>query len=188
MGIQKKSSSRDLVTASVARWILRICQGNKVGIYISDISGAFDKVSRALLLGKLQQLGVASSFLDFLNSYLESRQGFVAVEGVLSECMLRTDMVYQGTVLGPKLWNAFFADISLHVPEDGQHIQLFADDLKVDSSCPVNMSNDVLKAGLLEAQHKLMSGAHATVCPSTLLRKRYESFIPLRATTKSLCC
>ena len=65
---RKQASARDLVTASVARWVLKICQGNKIGIYIGDISGAFDKVSRQLLLAKLAQLGVSASFLDFLNS------------------------------------------------------------------------------------------------------------------------
>ena len=154
---RKQSSARDLVTASVARWVLRICQDSKVGIYLADISRAFDKNSRHLLLAKLEQLGVAPSFLDFLNSYLESRQGFVAVEGILSECMLLTDMVYQGTVLGPALWNAFFADVSVHVPEDGQHLQIFADDLKVDACCPVSMSNDVLRNSLTGAQRRAHS-------------------------------
>ena len=64
---RRNSSARDLVTASVARWVLRVCQGYKVGIYISDISGAFDKVRRPLLLAKLEQLGVSPIFLDFLN-------------------------------------------------------------------------------------------------------------------------
>ena len=151
---RKQSSSRDLVTVSVARWVLRICQGSKVGIYLADISGAFDKVSRPLLLAKLAQLGVAEAFLDFLNSYLLSRQGYVAVEGVLSECMMLTDMVYQSIVLGPTLWNAFFSDIATYVPEDGQHCQIFADDLKVDASCPEAMSSDVLPANLNEAHHR----------------------------------
>ena len=136
---RKQSSSRDLVTVSVARWVLRICQGSKVGIYLADISGAFDKVSRPLLLAKLAQLGVAEAFLGFLNSYLLSRQGYVAVEGVLSECMMLTDMVYQGIVLGPTLWNAFFSDIATYVPEDGQHCQIFADDLKVDAAVLLNI-------------------------------------------------
>jgi hypothetical protein len=80
---RKNSSARDLVTISVARWVLQICQKRKVGLYLADISGVFDKVSRPLLLAKLEQLGVAPAFLDFLNRYLESRRGFVAVEGAL---------------------------------------------------------------------------------------------------------
>ena len=121
-------------------------------MYISDISGAFDRVSRVLLLAKLEQLGVPASFLDFLNSYLSFREGYVAVEGALSECMTLIDMVFQGTVIGPSLWNAFFGDISKSVPESGQNLQLFADDLKVDTRFPIEMSNDTLKASLQEAQ------------------------------------
>ena len=122
-----------------------------MGVCVADISGAFDKVSRSLLLGKLAQLGVAPTFLDFLHRYLESRQGFVTVEGALSECMLMTDMVYQGTVLGPTLWAAFFADVATSVPEGDQHAQVFADDLKIDASCPVHVSNDILRENLREA-------------------------------------
>ena len=165
MDIPKKSSARDLVTISVARWVLRIVQGFKIGLYVADISGAFDKVSRSLLLGKLEKLGVAPAFLDFLNSYLESRRGYVTVEGTLSECMLMVDMVYQGTVLGPTLWNAFFSDISTCVAEDGQQAQMFADDLKIDSSCPVAVSNDTLRASLQDAQHRAhVWGVQNRVC------------------------
>ena len=41
---RKKSSARDLVTILVAKWVILICQGEQIGIYLSDISGAFDKV------------------------------------------------------------------------------------------------------------------------------------------------
>ena len=36
--------SRDLVTKLVMEWILAICCGKKVGAYLSDIYGAFDRV------------------------------------------------------------------------------------------------------------------------------------------------
>ena len=120
-----------------------------MGLYPSQGSRTF--------IAEGAHLGVAAAFLDFLNSYLESRQGFVAVEGILSECMLLTDMVYQGTVLGPALWNAFFADVSVHVPEDRQHLQMLADDLKGDACCPVSMSNDMLRNSLTGAQRRAHS-------------------------------
>ena len=66
---------------------------------------------------KLSQIGLPSNFLDFLNSYLLSREGFVRVEGAMSEAMLLSNMVFQGTVLGPSLWNAFFGDIATSVPQ-----------------------------------------------------------------------
>ena len=48
--------------------VLLVCQVEKVGVYVSDIPGAFDKVNRCLLMGKLSQVGLLNTFLDFLNS------------------------------------------------------------------------------------------------------------------------
>ena len=41
---KKKHSARDLAFYCVACWILAICKGQKVAVYLSDISGAFDRV------------------------------------------------------------------------------------------------------------------------------------------------
>ena len=59
---RKMSSARDLVTVYVAQWVLLICQGRKISLYLSDISGAFDKVNRCLLIGQLSQIGLPSTF------------------------------------------------------------------------------------------------------------------------------
>jgi len=149
---RKQASSRDMVTIYVAQWVLLICRGRKVGLYLSDISGAFDKVSRCLLIGKLSQLGLPSSYLDFLNNFLLYREGRVCVEGALSEAMYLTNMVFQGTVLGPCLWNAFFSDVAHHVPIGDQKINLFADDLSVMASVPLDVSNCILHQELREVQ------------------------------------
>jgi hypothetical protein len=116
---RKNNSARDLVTISFAFWSLSICQASKIGVYLSDISGAFDKVHRALLIGKLSQLGPPSSWLEFLNAYSAEREGIVTVESATSQAMLLSNMVFQGTVLGPCLWNAFFADVTLEAPSSG---------------------------------------------------------------------
>ena len=69
------------------------------------------------------------TFIDFLNSYLLPSEGIVAVEGALSEAMLLCDMVFQGTVLGPALWNTFFSDVATEILLGTQEINLYADDL-----------------------------------------------------------
>ena len=51
------------MTILLARWVLAISQGMKIGLYLSDISGAFDKVNKCLLIGKLAELGLPSTFL-----------------------------------------------------------------------------------------------------------------------------
>ena len=153
----------------VAKWVHRICQGLKVGLYLSDISGAFDRVSRCSIIGKLSQLGLPSSFLDFLNSYLLTRQGVVRVEGALSESMELSNMVFQGTVLGPSLWNAFFSDVAEQVPVDRQEINLFADDLTVMSQASQRIANDIIFEELKEIQgrtHKWGSQNQVTFDPA----------------------
>ena len=112
-----------MVLMCVAGWVLLICQGKKIGFYLSDIAGAFDRVSRHLLMGKLAQLGLPATFLDFLNSFLLPREGRVRVEDALSDVMLLCDMVFQGRVLGPPLYYAFFADVADHVPQGRQQIE-----------------------------------------------------------------
>ena len=149
---RKKSSARDLVTILAAKWVILICRGKKIGLYLSDISGAFDKVSRCLLMGKLAQIGLPPRFLDFLNAYLLPREGLVRVEGALSEVMALLDMVFQGTVLGPSLWNAFFADVADYVPCDNQEINLFADDLTVMTHKAQHTSDHLMFDELKEIQ------------------------------------
>lgn len=99
-------------------------------------------------------MGVPPQFLDFLNDYLLPREGRVTVEGSISETMELCDMVFQGTVLGPTLWNVFFADIVHHVQQGAHETNLFADDLSISSRYPQNMSNDSVSADLQDAQDR----------------------------------
>ena len=124
-------SSRDLVTMLMMSWILAICSGKKVGAFLSDISGAFDKVFKPYLLAKLQGYGVGPEVLNFLDAYLAPRIGQVCVQGVLSEIMSIANSVYQGTVMGPPLWNSFFADVAVPARSTGGEEGMFADDLNV---------------------------------------------------------
>ena len=57
----------------------------KVGAFLSDISGAFDKVYKPYLIAKLQAHGVGPDVLNFLDAYLSPRHGQVCVQGKLSE-------------------------------------------------------------------------------------------------------
>ena len=100
---KKLSSARDLGLVCISSWILQFCRGRKIVAYLSDISGAFDKVFKDYMMAKLAAAGVSDWYLDFLNAYLQSRLGRVAIEGALSEVIDLTDTVFQGTVLGPTL-------------------------------------------------------------------------------------
>ena len=101
-------SARDLVTALILSWILAACTGHKIGAYLGDITGAFDRVFKDYLLAKLQASGVSVQYLNFLDSYLQPRRAKVVVEGISSQDFEIANTVFQGTVLGPPLWNIFF--------------------------------------------------------------------------------
>ena len=96
-------SARDLVTVLMMKWILAICTGSQIGAFLSDISGAFDRVFKPIILGKLRAAGVGEKFVNFMDAYLDSRIGRVVVEGQFSDDMEIANSVFQGTVLGPPL-------------------------------------------------------------------------------------
>ena len=79
---------------------------------------------------KLRAVGVGETYLHFLSSFLDRRFGHVCVQGQKSEQIWFENQVFQGTVLGPPLWNIFFADIisAMSRPKSGK---AFADDLNV---------------------------------------------------------
>ena len=112
---------------------------------------------KTLLIGKLSRLGLPDTFLDFLNSFLLTREGVVTVEGAKSEAMILSDMVFQGTILGPMLWNSFFGDVAIEVPEGQQIMNLFADDLTAEIYHP-QCSNP---ATVMEELREIQTRTHA---------------------------
>ena len=147
-GFRKQCSARDLILVCVSNWILAICGGRKIGIYLGDITAAFDRVCKTMMMAKLFAAGVSDVFLRFLDSYLEPRIGHVVLAGAVSEAMVLADTIFQGTVLGPRLWNCFFRDIAEPCQYEGGEGTTFADDLNVIMKFWVAMPNDQIYIAL----------------------------------------
>ena len=126
---RKGVGCRDLVGMLTCKWLLGLCEQKKIGIFLSDISGAFDKVFSPFLLSKCRKAGVSDRWCKFLASYLAPRNASVLVGGAASKLYAMANQVFQGTVLGPPLWNVFFADIRFEIIENGASEVKFADDL-----------------------------------------------------------
>ena len=124
-------SFKNLMTMLMMSFILAVCTNQKTCAFLSDSSGAFDRVSKEILLSKLQGFGVGETCLRFLDSYLAPRVGNVVVQGKMSENMIMDNSVWQGTVFGPPLWNSFFSDVSASAQSTGGQESMFADDLNV---------------------------------------------------------
>jgi hypothetical protein len=114
---------------NVFSWVWAVGVGKRVGIYCSDVSGAFDRVNAASLIRKLRAKGVHKSLLAVLASWLDTRNARVCVDGVFSQDVPLSNMVFQGTVLGPPLWNCYYEDAHKAVLEALFLDTVFADDL-----------------------------------------------------------
>ena len=108
-----------------------MCRDFKIGAYLRDISGAFGRVFKLYILAKLYAAGVGPRYLNFLESYLAPRKGRVVVQGTFSDEISLENSVFQGTVFGPPLWNAFFADVASAARTSGGKEAMFADDLNM---------------------------------------------------------
>ena len=120
---------KDVLAVNVCHWLLLMEQGLAVAVYCSDVSGAFDRVSKERLGAKLDTLGLHEDALGFLKSWLDDRLSQVVLGGSASLLEALTDSVFQGTVLGPPLWNVFFADSRRPLHNKGFTETTFADDL-----------------------------------------------------------
>ena len=136
----------------VCRWLWAIDQDFKVGVYLSDISGAFDKVDRHLLRNQLADVGVSGSMLEFLFDYLAPRRAVVVVQGHESEEFIIDDQVFQGTVLGPPLWHVFFESVDNVLLTVLFNLAKFADDLTAFKNFESSMSNGLIKQELVACQ------------------------------------
>ena len=147
--------ARDALALLMLTWIKALGSGRKVGVYCSDVSGAFDRVCMARLAAKLKKKGLHPRIVAVLCSWLEARLAKVVVSGSASIDMTLHDMVFQGTVTGPILWNLFFEDARHAINEYFFKEVVFADDLNAYCIYSSATQNDVIKKALANCQLEL---------------------------------
>ena len=79
----------------------------------------------------------------------------MVVDGAFSTEMMLTNMVYQGPVWGPPLWNSYFADARLEAEAEGFEDTFFADDLNLFRAFPSSTNNTTVKEVLRDCQTAL---------------------------------
>jgi hypothetical protein len=109
--------ARDALALLLITWLKAVSRGRKIGVYCSDVAGAFDRVSTERLLDKLRSKKLRPEMLAVIASWLRQRTAHVVVGGKQSDAFAMNNMVYQGTVLGPILWNVFYEDARKAVAE-----------------------------------------------------------------------
>ena len=147
--------ARDAVAIYVMSWLLSLDSGHKVGIYCSDVLGAFDRVSAPRLLSKLSSLGLQPEMFGVIRSWLRNRTSHVVIAGARSIGSVLSDMVYQGTVWGPSLWNVFVGDVACVVKARGFSIVIYADDINIFKQYPARIVNDRILEDLRSCQREI---------------------------------
>ena len=78
----------------------------------------FNKINRPALFQRLRKLDMSNSLVDFFQDYLAPRTAVVIVQGRESAEFIISNQEFQGTVLGPPLWNVFFEPVDAVIPRE----------------------------------------------------------------------
>jgi hypothetical protein len=115
---------------SLNDWTLNVRNGACTRVAFIDFARAFDSVTHSKLLLKLISYGITGKLIKVMKSFLSGRSQCVAIEGEMSENIIISSGVPQGSVLGPLLFILYINDL-VDVLPDKVVSRFFADDAKL---------------------------------------------------------
>ena len=157
----KQRGARDALAYLVLSWLAAFREKASIALYMSDVSGAFDRVSSGRLLAKLRAQGMPQDLLSIIASWLRKREAQVVVGGVQSTTITLENQVFQGTVWGPSLWNTFYADSSDAIRKCSFEEIVFADDLNAWRKYEAGIKHDDMKQAMWKCQDELHKWGNA---------------------------
>jgi hypothetical protein len=146
--------ARDALALMLLVWITALAKKRNICIYCSDVAGAFDRVPKGRLIAKLKAKKLHASLVNVLASWLRDRKAKVIVGGKSSKMFELANMVFQGTVLGPPLWNTFYEDARQAVQDANFQEVVYADDLNAYRlfSCSTSNTSILESAKMCQAE------------------------------------
>ena len=140
--LARKSTGTNLLSC-FQDWQLSIKSRKLIDIIYIDFQKAFDSLVHSKILTKLNSYGICYELLYWIQSFLTDRVQRVVIDGVLSNPIVISSGVVQGSVLGPLIFISFINDIVDCFEQDGTSHTLgsiFADDLKL--YCDYNLLHE----------------------------------------------
>ena len=87
--------------------------GKAVGVLTTDLSTAYDTVDAAILLNKLERIGVRGKEQELMRTYLMNRKGYTEIQGFTSILKQLPDCsVVQGGKLSSTLYTIYTLDVT----------------------------------------------------------------------------
>ena len=116
--------------------LLAADQGDVSALCLLDLTAAFDTVDHDLLMLRLErQFGLRGVVLQWFGSYLPDRTFQVVFRSGTSSVVITTCSVPQGSVLGPRLFILYTADLVDVVKSHNDNLQSYADDSQLYLRC-----------------------------------------------------
>ena len=139
--------STETVLLRVVNDILSALDNDNISVLLLlDLSAAFDTIDHQILLSCLDSvLGIQSTALQWLQSYLSDRYQSTSVNNSSSSPSPLMYGVPQGTVLGPILFVLYTTPFSDIIANHSVNHQLFADDTQLQKSAPLSEVTNLTK-------------------------------------------
>ena len=150
--------------------ILQAMRSGEVTLMVLiDYSKAFDTIHYDTLISKLQKLGMSTSFLHWVLSYVSDRNQFVHIDSRSSATSDIEFGVPQGSILGPILFNLYVNDLSEQIAS--KTVQ-YADDTSVYERCrPSDIAATENK--LNDDLHKISEWSRKNSLAANALKTKY---------------
>ena len=157
-------STETAVTKVYSDLLLAADNGQMSALCLLDLTAAFDTVDHELLLHRLErQFGLRGVVLAWFSSYLSGRCFQVYYGGGMSSVIFIVCSVPQGSVLGPRLFVLYIADLADVIHQHDVKLHAYADDSQLYMHCQrddvaataTHLSQCVVDIGLWMAANRL---------------------------------